>query len=88
MFPVELKNINIEDISLKMDVIKKIPEEIARDNCLIALKMKENKLFIAVDKVPNFTLIEELKFILGKELEFFRTSREVIFKLIKRNKYR
>lgn len=85
MFPVELKNINIEDISLKMDVIKKIPEEIARDNCLIALKMKENKLFIAVDKVPNFTLIEELKFILGKELEFFRTSRKVIFKLI--NKY-
>jgi type IV pilus assembly protein PilB len=85
MFPVELKNINIEDISLEIDVIKKIPEEIARDNCLIALKMEENKLFIAVDKVPNFTLIEELKFILGKELKFFRTSREVIFKLI--NKY-
>lgn len=85
MFPVELKSINIEDISLEIDVVNKIPEEIARDNCLIALKMEENKLFIAVDKVPNFTLVEELKFILGKDLKFFRTSREVIFKLI--NKY-
>lgn len=82
MFPVELKNINIEDISVETDVVKKIPEEIARDNCLIAFKAEKNELFIAISEAPNFTLIEELKFILRKELKFFKTSRKVILKLI------
>lgn len=85
MFPMDLKEINIEGISLKSDVVKKIPEEIARDNCLIALQQVNEQIIIATDKIPDITLVEELKFMLGIQLKFFKASRKKIYELI--NKY-
>lgn len=82
MFSVELKYIDIEDVVLDTEIVKKIPEEIARDNCLIALKKVNEKFMIVIGKKLNFPLIEQLKFILGSELLFFKSNQKKIYQLI------
>ncbi|MFL0196875.1 GspE/PulE family protein [Clostridium sp. WILCCON 0269] len=82
MFSVELEDINIEDIVLDTEIVRKIPEEIARDNCLIPLKQVNGKLIVAVGKELNLTLIEELKFILGSQVLFFKANKKKILQLI------
>lgn len=85
MFSTKLQEINMEEISLKPDIVKKIPEEIARNNCLIAVKQAHGRIIIATDKTPSVALVEDLKFLLGIQLKFVKTSREKIYELI--NKY-
>lgn len=82
MFSVELEYINVEDVVLDTEIVKKIPEEIARDNCLIALKKVNEKFIIVIGKNLNFSLIEQLKFMLGSELVFFKSNQEKIYQLI------
>ncbi len=82
MFSAKMEKVNMEDISLEPDIVRKIPEEIARDNCLIALRRVNGKVIVAVDEIPDVTLVEELKFILGVELEFVKSHREKIHDLI------
>lgn len=82
MFSAELEYINVEDVVLDTEIVKKIPEEIARDNCLIVLRKVDEKFIIVIGKRLNFSLIEQLKFILGSELVFFKSNQEKIYELI------
>ncbi|MFC0904181.1 GspE/PulE family protein [Clostridium sp. MT-14] len=82
MFSTEMKEVNIDEILLEPDIVKRIPEEIARDNCVIALKRADEQIIIAADKTPDINLVEELKFILGVELRFVKADRRKIYDLI------
>lgn len=82
MFCLELEYMDIEDIFLDTEIVKKIPEEIARDNCLIALKKINEKYIIVIGEKPHFSLMEELKFMLGSELIFFKSDKNKIYELI------
>lgn len=77
-----LREIDLEAVSLDIGTVKKIPEEMARDKSLIAFREDDNKLFVAIDQAPSLLLMEELKFISGKNISFFKAGRKKIFELI------
>lgn len=77
-----LERVNLENIDISIDVVKKIPQKIAEDNRLIAFKEDNNILCIAIVNIPEILVIEELKFISGKEIKFFFTEENKIVNAI------
>lgn len=63
--------IDLENIKINNEVVQKIPEQIANDNCLIAFKETDDSIYIAVENSPTISLEEELRFIIGKNINFF-----------------
>lgn len=78
----ELKTIDLETLIIDISVVKAIAEEIAVANCIIAFEEYDNKLCVAISKSLNLAIEEELKFIIGKEIEFFYSPKENIISAI------
>ncbi|NMM61396.1 type II/IV secretion system protein [Clostridium sp. P21] len=77
-----LENIHLETVSIEDEVVKRVPENIARENCLIAFKENNGCLNIAINKEPDIFLKDELKFISNKELKFFYEDKNIIINAI------
>lgn len=77
-----LKTADLENIIIDKDLVKIVPEEMARENCIIALKKIENKIYLVTDKKLDFYIAEKIKFILKSDIVFLKSSRENILKLI------
>ncbi|MDW8799603.1 GspE/PulE family protein [Clostridium sp. A1-XYC3] len=73
-----LQTINLEETAIDVEAVKLIPEDIAVSNCLIAFKQNKDNLCIAVNRNLDIFLYEELKFITGKSIEFFYSSKHCI----------
>lgn len=78
----ELQTIDLETLTIDISVVKNIEEEIAIAKCIIAFKEYGNKLCIATSESLDFAIEEELRFISGKEIIFFYSSKESIIKAI------
>lgn len=66
-----METIDLENTAIDNEVVQKIPEEIANDNCLLAFKEVDDCIYIATSKTPTILLEEELRFISGKNIKFF-----------------
>ncbi|AND85227.1 GspE/PulE family protein [Clostridium tyrobutyricum] len=80
----ETENLDLPNIKFDTKLIGMIPEEIARENCVLVFKKFEDKVYAAVDKIPDFQVVEKLKFILKKNIVFFKAKRKYILRLIER----
>ncbi|MBV7275041.1 type II/IV secretion system protein [Clostridiaceae bacterium UIB06] len=74
--------IDLENTQIDNKVVQKIPEKIANDNCLIAFKEFNDYTYIAVERSPNVSLEEELRFIIGKNIRFFYAHKAQIVNCI------
>ncbi|MCH3964169.1 MAG: GspE/PulE family protein [Clostridium sp.] len=77
-----MKQIDLMNIEIDKKLSGILPEEIARENCMIAFKEIHDKIYIAIDKPPNFYLREKLRFMLKKDTLFFQSGRKYILKSI------
>ncbi|WP_446899339.1 GspE/PulE family protein [Clostridium sp. LBM24168] len=77
-----MKEMDLRNIRVDANLSKILPEEIARENCVMAFKNLDDKIYVAIDKPPNFHLREKLKFILKKDILFFKSERKYILKSI------
>lgn len=73
-----LEYVDLESLVIDISVVKKIAEEIAMANCLIAFKEYENNLYVAICRNIEMSIEEELKFITGKEIKFLYSSESNI----------
>lgn len=78
----KLEVIDLENLIIDISVVKNIEEEIAIDNCIIAFKEYNNNLCVAISKNLDLSIEEELKFISGKEINFFYSPKESIINAI------
>lgn len=78
----DLHTINLEDIAIDIEVVKTIPEEISISNSIIAFRQSEGMLSVAISRQPDIFLYEELKFITGKDIEFFYSPKQCIVNAI------
>ncbi|AWI03764.1 GspE/PulE family protein [Clostridium drakei] len=74
----KLEYIDLESINIEDEMVKKIPENIARENCLIAIKEQNQCLYIVINENPDLLLKDELKFISNREVKFFRGDKNKI----------
>lgn len=78
----DLQTIDLEELLIDTSVVKNIAEDIAIANCIIAFKEYDNNLCVAISESLDLSIEEELKFISGKEIIFFYSSKESITKAI------
>ncbi|WP_241428168.1 GspE/PulE family protein [Clostridium sp. DJ247] len=79
---VDLENTIINNKSLML-----LPEKIVIENKLIAFNEVDNNLYVAISEEPSISLIEELRFISGKNIKLFFVEQSQIVKVIN-NYYR
>jgi type IV pilus assembly protein PilB len=76
------EKIDLGNININSETVKKIPEQIARDNCIIAFNEDKDTLYVAVSNKANMITSEEIRFISGKEIKFYMTEKNKIIDAI------
>ena len=76
----------IDLVTAKIDIesVKKIPEDVARKNMVIAFKTQNGRLFVATNDPVNFYIFEELKIITGMEIHSMLATRSAILSAIEK----
>ena len=78
----KLQIIDLDDLIIDILAVKRIAEETAISNCLIAFKEDTDTLYVAIGKDLDVSIEEELKFISGKEIKFFYSPKDNIVNAI------
>lgn len=77
-----LEEIELEKIEVDTSLSREIPEEMARENCLVGFKRDDRTLYVAVSNMPDFELVEKLKFVTKHNVAFFKSQKQKIFDFI------
>ncbi len=73
-----LESVDLENMYIDAQVVKEIPEDMARVNCLMAFKEYDKELNVAINKNPDISLKDELRFITNKDVKFFYEDKDKI----------
>ena len=60
--------IDLTTTKIETEAVKKIPEAVAKKNCVIAYKINNGRLYVATNDPVNFYIFEELKIQTGMEI--------------------
>lgn len=75
---------NLDTIEIPMSVIELVPERLARENVCLPVEFENGRLIVAVTDPMNFELVEKLRFILNREVDFAMAPREQILAALDR----
>ena len=76
--------IDLVTSKIDIDAVKKIPEEVARKNTVIAYKAQGGRLYVATNDPVNFYIFEELKITSGMEIIPMLATKSAIVDAIDR----
>lgn len=76
------KIIDLDGIKLDFEVMKLIPKEIMIKHCLVPLYVRENTLYIAIDKIEDNQILNDISFLTKKDLIIFYSKMQQIQNLI------
>lgn len=76
--------IDLVTSKIDIDAVKKIPEDIARKNTVIAYKIQGGRLYVATNDPVNFYIFEELKITSGMEIIPMLATKSAIVDAIDR----
>jgi len=74
--------VDLDKMQLDTEIVKLIPQEFARKNCLIAVDLIENNLIVAMSDPLNFYVIEDLRFITNTDIKTVIAPERIIQKAI------
>ncbi|NMC56388.1 MAG: type II/IV secretion system protein [Eubacteriaceae bacterium] len=72
--------VDLDKMKLDSDIVKIIPQEFARKNCLIAVDLIDNNLIVAMNDPLNFYIIEDLRFMTGYDIKTVIAPERIICK--------
>jgi type IV pilus assembly protein PilB len=81
----KLDFVDLTGKTIHPDVIKLVPESVARDNLIIPLEVDGNMLKVAMSDPTNYDLITKLQFILNREVIAAVAGKDQIQELINKN---
>ncbi len=77
-----VKPINLSSVDFQKEAIEKIPAQIAKKYTLIPIKIKNNKLEIAISDPTNILALDDLRFISGMNIQPYLSNESAIIKAI------
>lgn len=77
-----VKSINLSSVEIPKEVIQKIPAQIAKKYALMPLRIKDNKLEIAISDPTNILAFDDLRFITGMNIVPYLSNEASILKAI------
>ncbi len=77
-----VKSINLSSVDFQKEAIEKIPAQIAKKYTLIPIKIKNNKLEIAISDPTNILALDDLRFISGMNIHPYLSNESAIIKAI------
>lgn len=77
------KLIDLDGIKLDYEVLKLIPKEIMIKHCLVPLYLRENMLYIAIYKIEDNQILNDIIFLTKKDLIIFYSEKHQIQNLLK-----
>jgi type IV pilus assembly protein PilB len=81
----KLDFVDLTGKTIHPDVIKLVPESVARDNLIIPLEVDGNMLKVAMSDPTNYDLITKLQFILNRKVIAAVAGKDQIQELINKN---
>jgi hypothetical protein len=75
---------NLDAFEIPMSVIELVPEQVARENVCLPVEFENGRLIVAVTDPMNFELVEKLRFILNREVDFAMAPRKQILAALDR----
>lgn len=76
--------VDLVTAKIEIEAVKRIPENVARKNKVIAYKMQGNRLYVATNDPVNFYIFEELKITTGMEIYPMLATLSAIIDAIER----
>ena len=76
--------INLDEFEIDKEIAKKIPENIARKHLIIPVNQTGSTLIIATSDPTNLSVVDEVKFLTGYNVEFVAASEAAIKKAIEK----
>lgn len=76
--------IDLTTTKIETEAVKKIPEAVAKKNCVIAYRINNGRLYVATNDPVNFYIFEELKIQTGMEINAQLATRSSINEAIGR----
>jgi type IV pilus assembly protein PilB len=72
----------LAEMQVPEDVIRWIPESVARENCVFPLSLDDECLTLAAADPEDIAVADKLRFILNKEIRLVGAPREAILRAI------
>lgn len=76
---------NLDTVEVPADVIALIPESVARENTVLPLEFDGSQLKVAVPNAMDFDLLEQIRFVVDRDVAPVVASRESIISAINRH---
>ncbi|MCL4467302.1 MAG: type IV-A pilus assembly ATPase PilB [Deltaproteobacteria bacterium] len=76
--------INLDEFEIDKEVVRKIPENIARKHLIVPVNQTGSTLIIATSDPTNLSVIDEIKFLTGYNVEFVAATETAIKKSIEK----
>jgi len=76
------EKIDLDNVVIDLEAQGLIPEEICIRNCIIPFKAEGSKLYLAVSENIDSSIINEIKFLTGKEVKLYKGEREQIISVV------
>ncbi len=76
--------INLDEFDIEKDIVRKIPENIARKHMILPVNQTGSTLIIATSDPTNLSIIDEIKFLTGYNVEFVAATEAAIKKAIEK----
>ena len=76
--------INLDEFEIDKEVVRKIPENIARKHLIVPVNQTGSTLIVATSDPTNLSVIDEIKFLTGYNVEFVAATETAIKKSIEK----
>ena len=76
--------INLDEFDIDKEVVRKIPENIARKHLIVPVNQTGSTLIVATSDPTNLSVIDEIKFLTGYNVEFVAATETAIKKSIEK----
>ena len=76
--------VNLKEVKIPAAVVELVPESIARENTIVPLAADDGQLTIVLSDPSEYELLDKLRFILNRRIDFALAPREAIESAINR----
>ncbi len=76
--------INLDEFEIDKEVVRKIPENVARKHLIVPVNQTGSTLIVATSDPTNLSVIDEIKFLTGYNVEFVAATETAIKKSIEK----
>lgn len=79
---MDIFDIELDSSIIDIEAVNLLPEELCLKNCIMPFKTDGSKILIAATEKPNQNILNEIKFLTGREVHFYKAEKEQVFSAI------